>query len=172
MSSQDLPTDLGTLHDYFASVPEVVFVCLFGSLAREQAYAGSDIDIAVMLDKDIPVTDYLDLRLKMIGDVMRRLNRNDVDLLILNEIPLALGYRVFRDGKLIFCRDTGTFIETKARTISLYLDFKLVIERHKRAILSRARKGALLDGFNPYRGAVERYRHRRDRLKGDSTGSV
>ncbi|MFN3331828.1 MAG: hypothetical protein ACK47M_04890 [Caldilinea sp.] len=38
-----------------------------------------------------------------------------------------------------------------------------MIDRHERAILERARRGELLNGHNPYRGALARYRQQRER---------
>lgn len=85
--------------------------------------------------------------------------------MILNQAPpLALRYHVLRDVVLLYCRAPNIRVEFTARTVSAYLDFKPVIEQHERAILERARKGELLHGYNPHRGALERYRRLRERF--------
>ena len=86
-----------------------------------------------------------------------------IDVVVLNVAPLALRYRVLRDGKVLTCRDEQVRILYQADTVSRYLDFKPVIEQHERAILERARRGELFNGYNPYRGALARYRQQRQR---------
>ena len=157
----DVTTNLKALRDFFASCDGVVFAYLFGSRARAQAGPLADVDIAVMLDGGLNGDQRFEKRLGLMGELCRVLQTQFVDVLILNEAPLALAYRVIRDGILLTCRDRDRLIDFTARTVSLYLDFKPVMERHERAILARARRGELLDGHNPHRGALERYRQRR-----------
>lgn len=162
----DLKLDEHTdaLQQYFASLEGVVLAYLFGSHARGQAWAQSDVDVAVLLQGNPDQDTCFDMRLEVIGGLMEVLDTNDVDVLILNQAPPALGYAVLRDGILIFGRDEQTRIEFYLQTVNAYLDFKPVLKRHERAILERARRGELASGYNPYRGALERYRRFRERL--------
>jgi len=153
------------LASYFASLDHVLLAYIFGSQARGQAGPLSDLDIAVLLDETLDADRSFDMRLEIIGGVMDILRIKDIDVVILNQAPLALRYRVLRDGVLLYCHDPNARVEFTARTVSAYLDFKPVIERHEGAILERARKGELLHGYNPHRGALERYRRLRERLK-------
>ena len=161
----DLSLHYSALQNYFNSLDMVLLAYLFGSYARDQAGPLSDVDIAVLLAGDPDAKRCFEMRLQLIGGVMDLLHFNDVDVIILNQAPLALRYRVLRDGALLYCRDEQTRITFTARTVSEYLDFKPVIERHERAILERARRGELLNGYNPHRGALERYRQMRQRLE-------
>lgn len=160
------------LERYFAALDDVVAVYLFGSHAREQAGPLSDVDVAVLLAGTPDDDRCFDRRLEIIGGLMDILHVNDVDVAIVNQSPIALRYRVLRDGVLLYCRSRQACIEFAARTVSEYLDFKPIIERHERAILDRARKGELLRGYNPHRGALERYRQLRERLEGTATPDV
>ncbi len=135
---------------YFDSLHSVVLAYLFGSHARGQAWAHSDIDIAVLLAGDRDDEECFDIRLEIIGGLMKILNTNDVDVLILNQAPPALAYAVLRDGILVFCRDHQTRIEYQLHTVNKYLDFKPILERHERAILEKARKGELLSGYDSH----------------------
>jgi predicted nucleotidyltransferase len=162
----DLTLHAEALQRYFASLDGVLAAYLFGSYARGQAGPLSDVDVAVLLDDACDEQRSFDIRLEVIGGLMRMLHTNDVDVIVLNQAPLALQYRVVRDGILLYCRERQPTIEFAARTVSMYLDFKPVIERHERAILERARRGELLRGPNPHRSAVERYRRLRERLAG------
>ena len=167
--SPNAPTAMAT---YAATMPNIVALYLFGSQARERAGPLSDVDVAVLLDQGVTADHYFDLRLQYLQQLSDQLQRDDVDVLILNEAPPALAYRVLWDGKLLFCRDRTVLAAYKAATVTTYLDFEPIIKRHERAVLERARKGALLDGYNPHRGALERYRRLRERLARATSADV
>jgi predicted nucleotidyltransferase len=155
MGTFNLDEHKPALEAYFAALDDVVLAYLFGSHARGQAGPLSDIDVAVLLAGQPDDSRCFDMRLEIIGGLIDILRADDVDVAILNQTPLALRYRVLRDGVLLFCRD-----------------HQAMIERHEHAILERARKGELLHGHNPHRGTLERYRRLRERLKGTATPDV
>jgi len=171
LSSELLPSQRATA-DLFAAVDDVCLAVLYGSQARGQAGPLSDVDIAVLLERACDPARYFDIRLDLIGRLMQALNTNEVDVIILNQAPLALQYRVVRDGVVLYSRHHDHMIEFVSQSVSRYLDFKPVIERHERAILARARQGELLNGYNPHRGALERYRQLRERTQGTTETDV
>ncbi len=171
MKDFNLDEHRDALERYFASLHGVVLAYLFGSHARGQAWAHSDVDVAVLLE-DNDSDRCFDTRLEIIDGLMDLLRTDDVDVLILNQAPPALRYAVLRDGILLFCRDHRARIEFHLRTVNEYLDFKPILKRHERAILEKARKGELLDGYNPHRGTLERYQRLRERLAGTSSSDV
>jgi len=139
MERFDLNQYADVLERYFASLDEVILAYLFGSHARRQPWALSDIDVAVLLE-DHPDDDHcFDMRLEIIGGLMDTLHVNDVDVLILNQAPPALRYAVLRDGVLLFCRERQAMIEFRVRTLNEYLDFKPILKRHERADPEAAR---------------------------------
>ncbi len=160
----DLSQFQESLAAYFSSQPDLVLAYLFGSYGRGQAGPLSDVDVAVLLAGDPDNGACLDRRMDLVWDLTGVLHFDDVDVVVLNQAPPALRYRVLRDGKLLFCGDDDARIMFYLRTVNEYLDFKPVLERHERAIFERARRGELFDGYNPYRGALERHRHLRERL--------
>ncbi|MGQ9547240.1 MAG: type VII toxin-antitoxin system MntA family adenylyltransferase antitoxin [Roseiflexus sp.] len=147
------------------ALDNVVLAYLFGSHARGQGGPLSDVDIAVLLRDGVPEGEAFEKRLLLMAEIGYQLGRDVVDLLILNYSPLALAYRVLRDGILLYCRDEAKRIAFAAQTVSMYLDFKPILERHERAILERACRGELLHGYNPHHSTLERYRQIRERLK-------
>jgi predicted nucleotidyltransferase len=165
MVALDINLHIPSLEGYFASQAEVVLAYLFGSQARGQAGPLSDVDIAVLLEGRPNTILCFDARLKLIGDLLQLLHTEDVDVAILNQTPPALNYRVLRDGQILFCRDRDKMIAFRVQTINKYLDFKPILERHEQAIIEKARKGELLNGYNPHRGTLERHRQRRERLE-------
>ncbi len=172
MAAFDISNYQTALERYFASRTEVVLAYLYGSQARGQANLLSDVDIAVLLD-GYPDPDHcFNARLEIIGDLVSLLHTDAVDVAILNQTPPALNYRVLRDGIALFCRNRDQMIAFRVRTINEYLDFKPILERHERAIIEKARKGELLNGYNPYISALERHRQRRERAKGPSEDPI
>ncbi len=166
MRDSVLQQEQEALERYFASLDGVVLAYVFGSHARGETWAHSDVDMAVLLE-GLPDDDHcFDMRLQVVGGVMDVLQTDAVDALILNQAPPALAHAVLRDGILIFCRDEQTRIDFYLRTVNRYLDFKPVLRRHERAILESARRGELLGGHNRHRGTLERYQRLRERLAG------
>ena len=161
----DITSYQSDLYHYFASQDDVLLAYLFGSYARRQAGPLSDLDIAVLLAGRSNDDRCFDTRLTIIGDLMALFHFNEVDVVVLNQAPATLRYRVVRDGIILYSRDEDERAEFTARTVSEYLDFKPFLERHERVILDRARKGELTHGHNPHRGALERYRQQRERIK-------
>ncbi|GIV79737.1 MAG: hypothetical protein KatS3mg050_4131 [Litorilinea sp.] len=147
------------IQDYFAEQLDVELAYLFGSYARNDAGPLSDVDVAVLLPRHLDRKNRFRMRLDIGFDLIRLLGREEVDLVILNEAPLALQYHVLRDGRLLFCRDENIRIQFEAATVTRYLDFQPVLERHNQAILRQARNGELFRGSNSYHAAFERHRH-------------
>jgi hypothetical protein len=135
-------------------MPEVTLGFIFGSYARGQARPDSDVDFAVLLDEQTPTSDRLKFRLHLIDGLARLLGRDDVDVAILNEVPLALAFRVLRDGHLLFERSRAAYVAYRVRTLDQYFDFAPFLERYERSFLRHVSQKGLLYGYNPYRGAA------------------
>lgn len=163
--------DIEALGRSLASRNDVLVAWLFGSHARGDAGPLSDIDVAVLLD-EAACRDLFRSRLTIIGELTAVLGTDDVDVVVLNETPLALNYRVLRDGVLVHCRDQQSVIDFTWRTVTRYLDFKPFLERYERTLLERAARGELRHGYNPHRGALERHRRLRERLGAASEADV
>jgi predicted nucleotidyltransferase len=147
--------DIAAMAGYLSMVPEVVLGFLFGSYGRGQGRPDSDVDCAVLLSDDVPAGSYFDLRLRVMDGLARAIGRDDVDVAILNEAPLALAYRVLRDGVLLYCRDHAAYVRYRVRTLNLYFDFAPLLERHEAIFLKRVSEEGILYGYDPDRGAAE-----------------
>ena len=126
------------IRDVLQSDDRIAFALIFGSVARGQATPLSDLDVAIGLRAGVSF-DASD-----IGLLVSRLEAasgRDVDLVILNEAPPGLAYRVFRDGRVIVEADRAARVARQARAIVEYLDFKPFEERFARAVLRRAAHG-------------------------------
>ena len=113
-----------------AAGDDIVAAYLFGSVARGDDVAGSDVDVAVLYQCDPPPTfDGLPLRLE--GDIERLLGR-PADVITLNTAPVDLCARVLRDGVLLLDRDPPARIAFEVRTRNAWFDLQPVLRTYRR----------------------------------------
>lgn len=99
---------------------DVLAAYVFGSVARGTAGPTSDLDVAVLLG-GVPTTAR---RLELIDAVAAAAGTDRVDVVVLDDAPPALAYRVLRDGQLLFSRDEPARIAHWVRTVDRYLDME------------------------------------------------
>ncbi len=129
--------------EYFSARPEIRFVYLFGSQAKNDAGKLSDIDIAVYLD-EIDEYKRFDIRLELIGEVGSLLKTDKIDLVILNDVDIFLAYQVVYFGKIIYSKDELSRIRYEAKTLSLYFDQQYYYNRHAKLTIERIAKEGVL----------------------------
>ena len=129
---------MDALRNVLAEDPRIAYALVFGSNARGTAHAGSDLDIAVGLESRTR------LRALDLGDLIARLESasgHSVDVVVVDEAPPAVAYRVFRDGRVIVDKDHGTLVAHKTRAILEYLDFRPIEALATRGVLAAAAHG-------------------------------
>lgn len=101
--------DVSRLTRYFEDTPDlgVASAYLFGSQAEGRAHRESDVDVAVLLDRKRYPTDRdrFEARVRLTSDLISVLNVNEVDLVILNDVPPLFGRRIVYEGKKLFLGD-------------------------------------------------------------------
>ena len=116
----------------------VAYALVFGSSARGTRHMESDVDVALGLARDASLAA---LELGEIASKLEAAAGRRVDLVLIDEAPPGLAYRVFRDGRLFFERDRKALVERKARAILEYLDFQPVEDLLARGALAAASRG-------------------------------
>jgi predicted nucleotidyltransferase len=116
----------------------IAYALVFGSRARGRSHAESDVDVALGLADGMRPTA---LELGEIGSRLEAAVGRPVDLVLLDEAPPGLAYRVFRDGQIILERDRRALVDRKARAILEYLDFRPIEELLARGVLAAASRG-------------------------------
>jgi predicted nucleotidyltransferase len=101
--------------------PRIAYGLVFGSTGRGHARKDSDVDVAIGLTEGATF-DALAIG-RLVTDLERASGRT-VDLVLLDEAPPALAYRVFRDGVVMFTRDRSALVERRVRAILDYLDYR------------------------------------------------
>lgn len=121
------------LEEYFQKKhPEIELAYIFGSIAQERANVLSDIDIAIILDKE-QINERLyryGYKAEILTDLIKLLKTDNVDLVILNEANSLLRHRVLYSGKLIYSKNEKKRIQFQVDAINRYNDFKQLIKPH------------------------------------------
>lgn len=119
------------LQPVFAKYADILAaVYLFGSAVTGEATCRSDLDIAVLFAPGagrFPAKH----QFALYADLSRTLQRNDIDLVILNASRnLILQEEILRRGALIFDGDSAVRADYEQRILHLGIDF-----RHQRAMV-------------------------------------
>jgi hypothetical protein len=118
--------------------PDLLYAFVFGSSARGTHRPDSDVDIAMEFRPGSAPG------VRAMGRLAARLEsatRRPVDLVLLDEAPAPLAYRVFGHGRVLIERDHAALVARKARVIVEYLDWKPIEERCARGVLRAAARG-------------------------------
>jgi len=83
----------------------VVSAYLFGSHAEGRSHRESDIDVGVLLRRDVHPTR--EERFEVRVQLSSRLEGGAVDVVVLNDAPPQLARRIVTSGRRIFCADAA-----------------------------------------------------------------
>lgn len=123
MTEYELQDLQSRIVEVLSQVSAVAAAYLYGSARRETATPLSDVDLALVLDRE------LDVRAR--GSVLRRVTMlvgracpgSTVDVRCLEELPAAIGGRVVTEGLRIFERNPARRVAAEVRARMLYHDF-------------------------------------------------
>ena len=107
-----------------------VAVYLFGSVARGEARAGSDIDLGVLFA--VPPPAKLDAPPFALEAGLERLLGVPVQVVALNRASADLVHRVLRDGRLLLDRDRAARIRFEVQSRNEYFDMAPIRARYRR----------------------------------------
>lgn len=107
-----------------------VAVYLFGSVARGEARADSDVDVGVLFEQEPPAT--LDApQFAVEAELERRFGRA-VQVVALNRASSDLVHRALRDGRLVLDRDPAARIRFEVRSRNEYFDMAPIRRLYRR----------------------------------------
>lgn len=109
--------------------PAVKLAYLFGSQATGNVGPLSDVDVAVYLD-GLNRYDRFQLRLELMAELSGALQRNDVEVVVLNDASRpAFKYHVIADGIIVYEREPYR-VQVEPSIVNEYLDFQSLLGRH------------------------------------------
>lgn len=133
---------LDTLRERLARRPEILEAYCFGSQARGEAAAHSDLDIAVYVDRERLPPAPFGYAAGLIAELMAGLGRDRLDAVVLNDAPPLLYHRVLRDGERLLSRDLAATTTREGRALSRYCDYQQQIRKIDRELARRLADGS------------------------------
>jgi predicted nucleotidyltransferase len=123
--SLTLKRKLPALNKLFARDPRVLGVFLFGSQADGTATPRSDIDLAVLFDRDLTLDEELTFQVAVCDTLGVY---DDVDIVNLNRASLLLRHRAIA-GNLLYERDCVRVSDFIERILIEYPDYEWYLDR-------------------------------------------
>jgi predicted nucleotidyltransferase len=131
----DAETLVARVRRALEGVPAVRVAYLFGSRVTGRARPDSDLDLAVLFDRDLDATARLRATLDVIGlltDALGVLGER-ADILDLRQAGSGVGFRAIREGRRVIERDPVERLRIEVRIARQYDD-----EAPRRALLVKA----------------------------------
>jgi predicted nucleotidyltransferase len=136
------PAVLDTLRERLARRPEILEAYCFGSHARDEAAAHSDLDLAVYIDRERLPPSPFGYAAGLISDLMAGLGLDRLDVVVLNDAPPLLYHRVLRDGERLLSRDLAATTTREGRALSRYCDYQPQLRKIDRELARRLADGS------------------------------
>ena len=118
---------------------DVLNALLFGSWASGDAHPLSDVDIAIQCRREPSILEHAEM-----AEELRELLGRRVDLVLMEralvESPL-LAYRIYRNHRLLFCRDREGYDAFRTAALHAYMDLLPLLHEQQEAFEGRLRDG-------------------------------
>lgn len=116
---------LPSLNEFFAALPNVQTVYLFGSYGTEYQTPDSDIDFAILFTGDM----HINQEAMLLNQLSIVLDTDRVDLLNLNKAPIRLQFAAIADGRIIHEKNYIATCDYTERVINLYQDYSITLNK-------------------------------------------
>lgn len=125
MTTEELKTRIAT---YCGTRPEIVACYLFGSRAAGKERAGSDVDVAFLLESAVATADYSGLKMAYLTR-LGMLLRLDIHPLIMNDAGEVVLEQIFRKGVPVYGCESLECIRFRMIQSSLIAEFTPIRNR-------------------------------------------
>ncbi|MBN1071896.1 nucleotidyltransferase domain-containing protein [Clostridium botulinum] len=116
---------INDLKNYFKSNDNIVAAWFIGSYGTEYQTEDSDIDIALLLDKQIGIMNEMDISCR-ISEV---LGFDNIDTINLLSAPITLQFKVIDEGRSIYEKDYYKVCDFMEDVFNRYRDEKYYLDR-------------------------------------------
>lgn len=111
---------------------------VFGSQITGRSNMDSDIDIAVLLPKNMSKTARIKHRFKLISQLSRFLGKS-VDLVVFNDLnSLFFKFIITKEGKNIFRKGERQYLDFECQLMGEYYDFKPFLDLQNKLYVERS----------------------------------
>lgn len=124
----------------------VILAYLYGSIAAGQALPGSDVDVALVLCRDVSELSPQQ-RMALEFAIEGALEQHGIlrpDVRVIDNLPLTFRGEVAIRGVRLYARNEAARVEFETRTWKEYLDFEPVTRMMRRAFFDHVRQHGLL----------------------------
>lgn len=130
-----------------ASQP-VMLAYLYGSTADGSRLPFSDVDIALVLEPNCPLSAYerMKLELNIAAEIEHLGDMQEVDVRSIDAAPLTVRGMVVSEGILLYSRNEEFRIQYEVHTRKLYFDFLPVVEMMRAAFFNHVQREGLASG--------------------------
>ncbi len=119
------------LRDFFSGRGDgIVTAYLFGSHARDTARSASDVDVAVLYQKD--PSGGLASPASVLEEELERHLGQPVEVVALNTAPVDLVHRVLRDGRILLEADRSARIAFEVKARNEYFDLLPALREYRK----------------------------------------
>lgn len=112
---------LPALLNYFAGKKDILAAYLYGSYGTEAQTPLSDVDLAVLLAPETKRTLFKQIEIE--SDIAKICRSDEINVLLLNDAPLFLQFKVISAGRLLYERDAEAISKFQEIICKLYADF-------------------------------------------------
>jgi predicted nucleotidyltransferase len=118
---------------------DILFAYLYGSAAYGPTHSAGDIDIAIYLT---PTTtdQYLKKEAALTSLLVSGLHTDDIDLRILNVLPVVLQYDILKEGILVMSRDEMQRAEFEASVMLRFFELKPYLDEYRLMLSERIKE--------------------------------
>ena len=118
---------LEKLRQFISQKQEIHTALVFGSLAKNRKRHGSDIDIALLLKREIK--NSIDYKINISRELDNILNF-ETDILILNNASPHIAFRAIKEGKIVFQHESKSlWNQFVVKTISMNEDMEILYRK-------------------------------------------
>lgn len=140
---RNISVELQSWQEFFQSRVEVAAVYLFGSFGTEFEHPHSDIDLGIVFNRSVTLSEELELDVALSLHV----GHDRIDLVNLNRAPIALQFRALKEGLLVYEGDYYKHSDFIEYVIKAYPDYAI-----KYAAFTRDYEQALKEEYNRHGG--------------------
>src|SRR3990167_2270643 len=128
--------------NYFAKKPEVAAVYLYGSYARGEARADSDIDLAVLVTDTRKYKGFSIPQVIFSAD-LEKITGKKVEVQDLTACSVEFAHRVLSEGKLLTSNNEKERVNFQTSIVRKYFDLKPILDEYNYYLAKIIKRGEL-----------------------------
>lgn len=122
LTSQEKENIIYIIKEELQKKEEIIFAYIFGSFVDPEMTFFRDIDLGIYIGKDIILEEqFIDYSMNLSLIIEGVIKKYPVDVIILNNAPLSLSYRIIQ-SKLLFCKNEDFWVDFITKTLLMYHD--------------------------------------------------